>query len=335
MKRELHKLGIVIIAAVAFQIANSNFGVCYAAESTRFAEVRQLVAAQGNDYKTLRDSLVKAGAKWNQELALKEGWEAGLAVAILNARIDHRDAFDKLDLTSLSTDHSGRQRFLPQKEVGMEYETFAIEQFWKCLWPNDVRNSKHDEIVRAVMRPTLEGPISEEGQAKKLWMALSDPAVKPQLRAIGIYASCRYQECRQPAEEALGDGSAPFMVKFAAITGMFTYKSPFRLDVIVEKTSKMKDNLSVIQTAINELGKDSDKKSRELLYRWIADSSFSQVARGTIFNEFSYTPQPGDIEVLRSVLSQGNLPAFLQNEIYSYLKDRKGPMPRMGNSTAE
>jgi hypothetical protein len=267
MKRELQRLGIIVLAATfAIQIANNYTGVCFAAESTRFDDVRQLISAQGNDYKTLRDSLVATGTKWNQELALKEGWEVGLAVAILNARVDHSDAFGKLDSTPISTTRSGRKTFVLEKQVGMEYETFVIEQIWKDLWPEDLSTSL---IEPTVMRQSLEGPISDEGQARKLWMALSDSAIKPLLRAISIYALCNYQKGRELVEQALNNGSAPYIVKKAAIIGMFTYKAQFRLDVIIGNTSSIKDNINLIGLAVGYLGGDSNKKSRDLLYQWI------------------------------------------------------------------
>jgi len=65
--------------------------------------------------------------------------------------------------------------------------------------------------------------------------------------------------------------------------GMFKHKSPYRLDVIIENTSKRKDDTFLIQTAAGYLGTDDAQKSRELMIQWLGDNEFSEWLRLTIF----------------------------------------------------
>ena len=316
MRGQICALLLAFIGIAGMDIAYGRQIVCLA-RSDRLGDLRQLVSADGEAYKMARDSLVKTGTKWDDKRAISEGWQIGLAAFIVNVRVENGEVFEKLDRIPVVLTRGGNPMFPSPVSEGIAWQAFVLEQTWKSLWPDELSRAM---IENSLMKQDIQGPSD-------LWQKLSGSAVKPSLRAVGVYALCKREPFKEGAAELLGNACTPGIVKRAVLSGIDTYTPGFALDLLVNSMPGWKDDSHLRYRAIMHLASQHSASSRELLYDWVLNDELCEGMRTEIVNAMSgVNPKGSDLAVYRDLLSRESLPVKLREVVERLLKSDSVPV---------
>jgi hypothetical protein len=294
---------------------SDSFGVC-AENNDNSTDIRRLLTLKDDEYKNYRNKLVKNGKQYDLEQSLKDSSGKGLAVYIVNCRINYRDDFKVYDSTRVGMTRSGspsfnisRKGLASLKNREYSWPAFVIEQLWKKLWPEEIGIKK---VTQGLFWRDVKGP-------KILWEKVLTDTKEPLIKAIAVFALCDQNNFAAKAISIIQDPNESLYVKEAVFAYIKKYAPEFGESLICDTIDYWKDNFSLRSTAIyyysRVLMKKDEKRAKKQLYAWLHDDQLPEDVHTSIVGALMRYATPEDIDIFHNVLKRKQLSGKLKEKI--------------------
>lgn len=292
MKSDRTKQTRRVIGRIVVLLAMGPVSSTAYAQAT-MADLVRVSQARGDDYKALRDDLLRRHPeKWDVAAATAVSWEAGITALALNARLAAPDDIKRWEAAPpRPMTASGKTRAF---RVGDQkaLRAWQIEQIWSAG-----RDFGQDLSFYG------KSPLTNVPTA--LWRGIWDEAENELLRKIAIHAMASGSDPATYATLAsvLGRRDYADVTRHICLLGLGYRRSPDVVDLILESWDEIALNAGHVEVAIGILGRQHSRAAREKLAAIAMDADAIPRERAQAIAIRGADPESEDSELFVRFLS--------------------------------
>jgi len=306
MKMHHHMAPTTLRSATAVAAAVALLAAPAAADD--LAELARLTQAEGEQYVTLRNTLLeKHPGPWDIPTAAAQSWEFGLAAYVLNQRLKEKEAFKTLDNEHPRSYRSihGYGKLSRSQEANT---AFLLEKMWKApSEQEDQRWAVTPEKDREYAYNTLvQARRSKDVGETALWKSMWEKCQNGRLQYVALSYVCAdpspsVQPIIVEVLHSLDYESAPYS-KSRCLAGLYHRNTEETADAIIG-AMQILANAGETSDAVGALAANESARARRFVYEFILDNKNSETIRAETLAKCCGRPQPGDIQVINQFLS--------------------------------
>lgn len=273
-----------------------------------FAELARLTQADGEQYITLRNSLLARHIEpWDVSGAAAQSWEFGIAAYILNRRMKEKEAFKRLDdahpASYVSVNGYGRLSRSPEANTA-----FLLEKLWKAP------HGKGDEWLRITPDQDRQYAYNTLAQSRHfrragetaLWKAIWEQSEDDRFRFVAIRQVCADPDpsvqpiILQVLHHEDVDLGPDF--KYRCLSGLVRRDTEETVDAIFGALDVLR-NANRMDFAIAVLAANGSTRARPFVHEFILNPENHERRRVEALAKCCNRPHPDDVSVFRKFLA--------------------------------